>query len=327
MVTSDQKTTVVTVKLRIMWVPQEGDKFAPRNAQKGTCGLVQSDVDLPFSSRGITPDIIVNVHSMPSRMTMEYLMELLASKHGAMRGVHVNGGAFRPFEMNEYRETMRKYGFQEFGYETMRSGLSGKPLQALIFSGPVFFQALKHHVKDKAQVRSQGAVKPMTRQPPKGRGNRGGLRFGEMERDAAISHGASSFLRERLMYVSDGYQTAFCKTCGEFAINNADTQTYKCRLCRVEGKITDTNAFGRATIPYAYKLLIHLLAPFGINLRPVFISSEEYAARVFAGGTATVGEGDIDDIEGDIEEANEALEEEREEYDVGGVDEDYEEAY
>lgn len=326
LVTSDQKTTVVTVKLRIMWVPQEGDKFAPRNAQKGTCGLVQSDVDLPFTEHGITPDIIVNTHSMPSRMTMEYLMEVLASKHGAMRGVHVNGGAFRPFEMNEYRETMKKYGLQEFGYENMRSGTSGKPLQALIFCGPVFFQALKHHVKDKAQVRSQGAVKPMTRQPPKGRGNRGGLRFGEMERDAAISHGASSFLRERLMYVSDGYQTAFCKACGEFAINNADTQTYKCRMCKVEGKITDTNSFGKATIPYAYKLLIHLLAPFGINLRPVFMSSDEYAARIFGGG-AVVGEGEIVDVERDIEEANEAQEEEQEEYDVGGIDEDYEEAY
>lgn len=170
LLTSDNKTTVVTVKLRIMRVPQEGDKFAPRNAQKGTVGLVMSDIDLPFSDSGITPDIIVNPHSLPSRMTMEYPMELLSSKHGAYRGTHINGSAFHPFNLNEYRETMKQYRLHEFGYEKMNSGTSGKPLEALIYCGPVFFQALKHHVKDKIQARSTGQVKPMTRQPPKGRG-------------------------------------------------------------------------------------------------------------------------------------------------------------
>ncbi|MEO6068776.1 MAG: DNA-directed RNA polymerase subunit B, partial [Gemmatimonadales bacterium] len=180
LVTSDNKTTVVTVKLRVMRVPQEGDKFAPRNAQKGTCGLVMSDIDMPVNEDGISPDFIVNPHSMPSRMTLEYPMEIFASKHGAMRGVHVNGTAFKPFPMEEYRQTMKDYNKHEFGYEKMRSGTSGKPLQSLIYSGTVFFQALKHHVKDKVQVRSTGPVKPMTRQPPKGRGNRGGLRFGKL---------------------------------------------------------------------------------------------------------------------------------------------------
>lgn len=179
LVTSDNKTTVVTVKLRVMRVPQEGDKFAPRNAQKGTLGLVVSDIYLPATETGVTPDFIINPHSIPSRMTMEYIMELLASKHGAMKAVHINGGAFQPFNFREYRDTMISKGLNEFGYEKMRSGTSGKYLEAPIYCGPVYFQALKHHVKDKVQVRSTGQVKPMTRQPPKGRGNRGGLRFGK----------------------------------------------------------------------------------------------------------------------------------------------------
>lgn len=177
LVSTDNKTTVVTVKLRLMRAPREGDKFAPRNAQKGTVGLVLSDVDMPFTENGLTPDIIVNTHSMPTRMTLEYPMELLAAKYAAMKGIHINASAFRPFEMNRYRELLNSYGMNEFGYEKMRSGTSGELLEVLIYSGPVFFQALKHHVKDKIQVRSTGPVNPMTRQPPKGRGNRGGLRL------------------------------------------------------------------------------------------------------------------------------------------------------
>ena len=320
LVTSDNKTTVVIVKLRVMRVPQEGDKFAPRNAQKGTVGLVMSDIDMPSTEDGIVPDFIVNPHSMPSRMTMEYPMELLAAKHGAMRCVHINAGAFKPFNMNEYRETMKEYNMHEFGYEKMRSGTSGKPLQALIYCGPMYKQALRHHVKDKVQVRSTGPVKPMTRQPPKGRGNKGGLRFGEMERDAAISHGASAFLRERLMFVSDAYQTAFCKTCGTFAINDAATRRYKpCRLCG-----NDEN-FGRCTTPYAYKLLIHLLAAMGLNLRPEFVTSEEYAEKIFR--TRGLVGADLADIQTLLEEADEALTEEQQEFADEGLETDYADVY
>jgi hypothetical protein len=120
---------------------------------------------------------LASANSLPSRMTVSYPLELLASKYGAMAGAHVNGGAFKRFELNKYRALLKEYGMDEFGYETLRSGTSGKPLEASIFMGPVFFQALKHHVKDKIQARSTGQVKPISRQPPKGRGNRGGLRL------------------------------------------------------------------------------------------------------------------------------------------------------
>jgi DNA-directed RNA polymerase beta subunit/intein/homing endonuclease len=298
-VSSNAKTTTVKVKLRMMRIPQEGDKFAPRNAQKGTIGWVASDIDLPFTSDGISPDIIVNPHCIPSRMTLSYFMELVASKHGAMRGKHINGSAFEEWNLDEMSKTMQHYGFDELGYETMRSGTSGKSLEYKIFMGPVYFQALKHHVKDKIQARGRGKVKPNTRQPPKGRANAGGLRAGEMERDSFISHGATSLLRERLMKASDAYQTVFCKTCGSFAVNDSVKLTFSCRLCG------DTNNFGRYTIPFSYKLLIHLLAVMGINLRPEFVTYEEYYNMVF-GQPEQETIKDIDDIKAQLE-ASDAL--------------------
>jgi len=315
LVTTDNKITTVTVKIRLMRVPREGDKFAPRNAQKGTIGLVMSDIDMPSSQSGLVPDIIVNTHSIPSRMTIEYPMELLSGKYGAMKGTHINATAFRPFEIDIYRQTLKDRNMHEFGYEKMRSGASGELLDALIYSGPVFFQALRHHVKDKVQVRNTGQVKPMTRQPPKGRSARGGLRFGEMERDAAISHGASSFLRERLMLVSDAYQTVFCRTCGSFAVNDVTSKTYRpCKLCE------NTN-FGRCTIPYAYKLLIHLLGAIGINLHPEFITSEEQVEKIFKQKSG-IRSNDLNEIRTQLEEADLGLPEEGTEEDID-LDIDY----
>ena len=185
LVASNGNKITVTVKLRIMRVPQEGDKYAPRNAQKATIGLVMSDVDLPFGLSGISPDYIANSHSMPSRMTMSYPMEMQSSKAGAMKGMHINGGAFQKYKMNENRETLKQYGMNEFGYEDMRSGTTGNHMEALIACGPVYFQALKHHVKDKVQARGTGSTNPMTRQPLRGRSNNGGLRWEEIQASAA----------------------------------------------------------------------------------------------------------------------------------------------
>lgn len=312
LVTTDNRTTTVTVKLRIMRVPQEGDKFAPRNAQKGTIGAIMSDINMPRTKSGIVPDIIVNPHCIPSRMTLSYPMELIASKHGAMRGVYINGGAFEPFKLNEYRDTLKYYDMEQFGYETMYSGLSGKELKAEIFCGPVFFQALRHHVKDKIQVREVGPVKPQTRQPPKGRGNSGGLRFGEMERDAAISYGASALTRERLMLASDGYPVAFCKKCGIFAVNDVGDGYRPCKICMLNATQEQPYEpeFGRCTIPYAYKLLIHYLGTMGINLRPEFMTSDEYLREILRGKNIDYDKC-FDDIAQQLEEADEANEDDQ----------------
>lgn len=294
-VVSDLKTSTVIVKLVVPRQPQAGDKFAPRNAQKGTIGLVLKEMDMPFDENGITPDIIINPHCLPSRMTLSYPLEMLASKYAAFSGKRVNGSAFVKPDINMYRQVLVDYGADQFGYEKMRSGTSGRRLEIPINMGPCFFQALKHHVRDKIQARNTGPVKSMTRQAAKGRGNRGGLRFGEMERDAAVSHGAAAFLRSLLMLVSDGYQTAFCKTCGNFAVYDSMNFTYKpCRLC---GK----SIFGKATIPYAYKLLIHLLGAMGLNLHPMFQTSEEYTAKILnLSLKEDVGEDDVvEEIEDD----------------------------
>ena len=275
LVVSDFKTSTVIVKLAVPRQPQAGDKFAPRNAQKGTIGLVLDEKDMPFDEYGVTPDFIMNPHCLPSRMTLSYPLELLASKYAAMAGEHVNGGPFVPPDLNTWTSKLDEYGMDRFGYENMRSGLSGKRLESKINVGPCYIQALKHHVLDKYQSRSTGPVKALTHQPAKGRGNNGGLRFGEMERDAAVSHGGSSFLRSLLMLVSDGYQTAFCKNCGIFAVYDAIKFNYRpCRLC-------GNSTFGKATIPYAYKLLIHLLGAMGLNLHPVFKTADEFAASLF----------------------------------------------
>jgi DNA-directed RNA polymerase beta subunit len=175
-ISSNNLRTVVIVKMRIMRVPQEGDKYAPRNAQKGTVGLVLSDVDLQYGLRGTTADFTANSHSMPSRMTMAYPQEIHAAKYAAMAGTHVNAGAHNPYEMNKYRNHLKRYGLHEFAYEEMRSGTTGNYLEALVSSGPVFMQALRHHVKDKIQARGVGQVNPQTRQAVRGRTNKGGLR-------------------------------------------------------------------------------------------------------------------------------------------------------
>ncbi|MEO0304555.1 MAG: hypothetical protein ABIM64_04765 [candidate division WOR-3 bacterium] len=265
--------TRIKIKFRTMRIPIAGDKFAPRNAQKGTIGLVMPEADLPFSEEGLTPDFIVNPHSIPSRMTMEYLMEIIASKHAAYRFTFIDGTAFKPFEINLYRETLRAYGKNEFSYEKVRSGITGKYLlgkNSSLYMGPVFFQALKHHVLDKIQARGYGStVMKDTRQPQKGRANAGGLRFGEMERDAVIAYGASSFLRERLKTVSDEYYAPFCRNCGIFAIFNFREKNFlPCPLC-------EKSDFGFTSIPFVYKLLMNYLAIMGIFLRPGFISSSE----------------------------------------------------
>lgn len=218
---------------------------------------------------------IVAANSLPSRMTMAYSQEIHAAKSAAMVGTHVNASAHNPYEMDKYRNDLKRYGLHEFAYEEMRSGTTGQYLEVLISSGPVFFQALRHHVKDKIQARGIGQVNPQTRQPLRGRTNRGGLRFGEMERDVAIAYGASAFLRERLMGVSDEYQTVFCIVCGEFAVNDQYNNFYKtCSLCGNEKK------FGKCSIPYVYKLLMNLVAAAGLNLRPELMTNAEYALKI-----------------------------------------------
>jgi DNA-directed RNA polymerase II subunit RPB2 len=258
---SEGSTTIVTVKLRMMRRPVVGDKFAGRFAQKGTIGLIVSSEDMPRTADGTAIDMIVNPHSVPSRMTMSYLQEIIASTAGVLTGERQNASAFRPFDFDEFRRILKEAGYDEYGYHVVYSGTRGLPLKMQMFTGPCFIQTLKHQVKDKIQARSKGAVKANTRQPTKGRSNGGGMRFGEMERDNALSHGATYFAQERLCTVSDAYPVVYCIECGAFALTDTTKEDYICKYCQEKGK------FAKAIIPYAYKLLTHYLAALGLFLR------------------------------------------------------------
>lgn len=257
----------LTIKVRIRQVrkPEIGDKFAPRHAQKGTTGKNEDANEMPFiesgPNEGLTPSLIINPHSIPSRMTISMLIELVQSKICAMTGKRFNATAFRNVSIDQIMATLRQYGFNQYSNEVLVSGQTGKRIKTEIFMGPVYYQALRHHVKDKIQMRSRGAVNPTTHQPVGGRIRRGGLRFGEMERDSLISHGASALLRERLNDVSDAYRAVFCKTCGTIAITDVDNKIYRCRFCGPRAE------FGIVVIPYAAKLLLHLLWGANFNLR------------------------------------------------------------
>lgn len=206
------------VKMRSIRIPQIGDKFASRHGQKGTIGMTYHQEDMPFTQEGIVPDLIINPHAIPSRMTIGHLVECLSSKVAALKGEE---GDATPFQNSESKNTvesisaqLHSLGYQLRGNEVMYNGFTGKKMEVMIFLGPTFYQRLKHMVDDKMHSRGRGPMQILTRQPTEGRSRDGGLRFGEMERDCMISHGAARFLKERLFEVSDKYNMHVCEICG-----------------------------------------------------------------------------------------------------------------
>lgn len=253
-----------TVPSGIIYVRRNGKPVWSGNsryAQKGTIGMILPEEDMPFSANGVRPDILIDPLCMPSRMTIGKMIEIVASKVAAFSGERVNATAFRKFEVQEFMRNLKQYGYSGTGSEKLYSGYTGKPFTAQTFIGPCYYQKLRHEVEDKIQMRARGGVSQLTHQPVEGRKRGGGLRIGEMERDAIISHGASAFLRERLCLVSDAYETVYCSTCGTMAIGNVAEDTYVCRECE------DQAVFGKCTVPYAYKLLTQLLLGAGISTK------------------------------------------------------------
>lgn len=242
------------VRVRNQRIPQIGDKFASRHGQKGTIGMTYRQEDLPFTCEGISPDIVVNPHAIPSRMTIGHLVECLMGKVSSLLG---DEGDATPFMDNLSVESISRYltelGYQKHGNECMYNGHTGRPLTSLIFLGPTFYQRLKHLVDDKINARARGPVAMLTRQPLEGRARGGGGRMGEMERDCLISHGAANFLRDRLYTNSDPYRVHVCDVCGMIAIANLRKQTFDCRYCDNKAR------FSQIHIPYAGKLLFQEL--------------------------------------------------------------------
>ena len=263
MLTTDrQGFKLAKVKTRSIRIPQIGDKFASRHGQKGTIGMTYSQEDLPFTLEGITPDIVVNPHAIPSRMTIGHLIECLGSKVSALRGFESDATPFTDVTVDSISEDLHKLGYQKYGNEAVFNGFTGRKIDMMIFFGPTYYQRLKHMVEDKIFSRARGPLQILTRQPTEGRARNGGLRFGEMERDCMISHGAALFLKERLVDVSDKYRIHVCKNCGLIAQSDLNSQKFMCRLCNA----TDSD-IAQVYIPYACKLLFQELLAMHITPR------------------------------------------------------------
>jgi len=249
------------VRLRTVRKPVIGDKFSSRHGQKGTVGNIIPECDMPFTKDGIKPDIIINPHAIPSRMTIGQLKETVLGKVLLELGLFGDGTSFGEFDLKDICKELLKLGYESNGNELMYNGLTGEQHECSVFMGPVFYQRLKHMVNDKTHSRSIGPMVNLTRQPAEGRSRDGGLRFGEMERDCMVSHGAARFTRGRMYDASDKYSVYICKKCGLIASYNDQLHIHHCRVCdnRVD--------FAYVEIPYSCKLLFQELNTMNIAPR------------------------------------------------------------
>ena len=252
------------IRMRQDRIPEIGDKFSSRHGQKGTMGMILNQEDMPQTASGIVPDIIINPHCIPSRMTIAQLMETLLSKIGCMTGCLGDGSPFGETTVDDLATILRdNYGMEPYGNEVMYNGYTGRQMETSIFIGPCYYQRLRHCSADKMHSRASGPLVMLTRQPAEGRAREGGLRFGEMERDAIISHGMSEFIKERLMECSDSFSCYSCKDCGLLAIANPEQNIWACRGCN------NSTSFSRIQIPYASKLLLQELETMNIASRMI----------------------------------------------------------
>jgi len=249
------------VRLRTVRKPVIGDKFSSRSGQKGTIGNIIPEEDMPFTASGIRPDIILNPHAIPSRMTIAHLKETIMTKVLVQLGLFGDGTSFGELEIHTICEELLRLGYESRGNELLYNGLTGEQHECSIFMGPIFYQRLKHMVNDKQHSRSIGPMVNLTRQPAEGRSRDGGLRFGEMERDAMISHGASRFTRGRMYDASDKYHVYSCNKCGMIATYNDEMHIHICRTCE------NRTDFSYVEIPYACKLLFQELMTMNIAPR------------------------------------------------------------
>ena len=237
------------VRLRNHRKPVIGDKFSSRHGQKGTIGNIIPEKDMPFTADGLKPDIIINPHAIPSRMTIAQLKETLLGKLLLQLGLFGDGTSFCKFKVETIIEELQKVGYESNGNEVMYNGLTGEQLHCNIFIGPAFYQRLKHMVKDKQHSRSIGPMVNLTRQPAEGRARDGGLRFGEMERDCMVSHGATRFTKGRLYDASDSFSLHICNKCGSNVCYNNKEHIHICNVCE------NRTDFKYVEVPYSFKLL------------------------------------------------------------------------
>ncbi|KAJ7619526.1 hypothetical protein FB45DRAFT_931011 [Roridomyces roridus] len=244
---TENDQTLIKVLIRQTRRPELGDKFSSRHGQKGVCGLIVNQEDMPFNDQGINPDTIMNPHGFPSRMTVGKMIELLAGKAGVLSGNLQYGTAFGGSKVEDMSRILVEHGFSYAGKDMLTSGITGEPLEAYVYFGPIYYQKLKHMVMDKMHARARGPRATLTRQPTEGRSREGGLRLGEMERDCLIGYGATQLLLERLMISSDKFEVNACGKCGLMGYNGW------CTYCK------SSKQMAQLTIPYAAKLLFQEL--------------------------------------------------------------------
>ena len=249
------------VRIRNPKKPEIGDKFSSRHGQKGTVGMIYNQEDMPYTKSGICPDIIMNPHAVPSRMTIAQLAECILGKSCSELGYRGDATAFSGTSVNDLVALLETCGYEGTGDEVLYCGTTGEQLHTKIFIGPTYYQRLKHMSGDKIHSRASGPVVTMTRQPAEGRSSHGGLRFGEMERDCMIAHGSSYFLKERLCDVSDAYESYVCNKCGMISPGNPEEAIYSCKRCKNEGDFT------KCRVPYSAKLLLQELQTMSIAPR------------------------------------------------------------
>ena len=256
----------IKIKIRDKRNPEIGDKFSSRHGQKGVIGLIVPEEDMPFTENGIVPDIIFSPHSIPSRMTIGHMIEILAGKVGAITGKRIDASAFEGVTEFELRNLLKESGFREDGSEVVYDGKTGKRLNAKIFVGSQYYYRLKHMVSDKMHARSRGPVQLLTRQPTEGRAKEGGLRLGEMEKDCFVGHGSALLLKER--FESDRAVIPICKKCGLIAIYNKFKNKTLCPVC---GENTDVSF---VEMSYAFKVLLDELKSLclysKLNIKPKY---------------------------------------------------------
>ena len=296
------------VKIRVTQdrQPELGDKFSNRHGQKGTIGMFVRGHDMPRTEGGLVPDLIYNPHSIPSRMTIAQLLEQLFGKVAVASGAVGDATTFMSEENPHYnlaKVLTDQYGFEPYGNEILYNGQTGEMMPTSIFICPIYKMRLKHMVEDKWNARAEGRREQKTHQPTGGRGNQGGLRIGEMERDALVAHGGASFIDETYMKRADGFETVVCNSCGTVPIYNESENFYFCSLCDgpavfVGDSVSNLSlvppphksdvSFSRVRIPYAMKLLDQELGTFmNIGMR---VGTAKYLRALPRPSGAEVGE-------------------------------------